>query len=177
MWKIINSWYTRWYQGNKKPAFTECRHGADWEIWTLAPVSRPTPLAGEPLHHLGKSANRRARNSPIKKLAERVGFEPTWPLSQTVFKTASLWPLRYLSIFVFCCRCLNQLLYYITMRGSCQEKIRKSYDNKFSTFLLMINKAVCWIIFWPLKIRDFRKNRGFFSGFSENVLYILLNLV
>ena len=30
--------------------------------------------------------------------AERVGFEPTRPLGQTVFKTASLWPLRYLSI-------------------------------------------------------------------------------
>ena len=31
-------------------------------------------------------------------LAERVGFEPTRPCGQTVFKTASLWPLRYLSI-------------------------------------------------------------------------------
>ena len=30
--------------------------------------------------------------------AERVGFEPTRPLGQTVFKTASLWPLRYLSM-------------------------------------------------------------------------------
>ena len=29
--------------------------------------------------------------------AERVGFEPTRPCGQTVFKTASLWPLRYLS--------------------------------------------------------------------------------
>ena len=28
---------------------------------------------------------------------ERVGFEPTRPCGQTVFKTASLWPLRYLS--------------------------------------------------------------------------------
>ena len=43
---------------------------------------------------------------PYKKLlyivdsttAERVGFEPTRPCGQTVFKTASLWPLRYLSI-------------------------------------------------------------------------------
>ena len=31
--------------------------------------------------------------------AERVGFEPTRPCGQTVFKTASLWPLRYLSMF------------------------------------------------------------------------------
>ena len=35
---------------------------------------------------------------PVKSLAERVGFEPTWACTQTVFKTASLWPLRYLSI-------------------------------------------------------------------------------
>ena len=29
---------------------------------------------------------------------QRVGFEPTCPLGQTVFKTASLWPLRYLCL-------------------------------------------------------------------------------
>ena len=28
-------------------------YGGDGEIWTLAPISRPTPLAGEPLHQLG----------------------------------------------------------------------------------------------------------------------------
>ena len=28
-------------------------------------------------------------------MAERVGFEPTWACTLTVFKTASLWPLRY----------------------------------------------------------------------------------
>ena len=33
--------------------------------------------------------------------AERMGFEPMCPLGQTVFKTASLWPLRYLSGSVF----------------------------------------------------------------------------
>jgi len=44
---------------------------------------------------------------------------------------------------LFCCCRLNQLLYYTTMRGSCQEKISKSYDNKFSTFLLMINNKSC----------------------------------
>ena len=35
------------------------------------------------------------------QLTERVGFEPTRPCGQTVFKTASLWPLRYLSICLF----------------------------------------------------------------------------
>ena len=29
--------------------------------------------------------------------AERMGFEPMCPWGQTVFKTAALWPLRYLS--------------------------------------------------------------------------------
>ena len=29
--------------------------GGERGIWTLAPVTRPTPLAGEPLHHLGIS--------------------------------------------------------------------------------------------------------------------------
>ena len=34
-----------------------------------------------------------------QKKAQGVGFEPTRPCGQTVFKTASLWPLRYLSVF------------------------------------------------------------------------------
>ena len=48
--------------------------------------------------------------------AERVGFEPTRPCGQTVFKTASLWPLRYLSI---CC-CLRSL---------CSHRRRKWYSS------------------------------------------------
>ena len=33
-----------------------CRiFGGDGEIWTLAPIARPTPLAGAPLHHLSTS--------------------------------------------------------------------------------------------------------------------------
>ena len=35
------------------------------------------------------------------QITERVGFEPTRPFGQTVFKTASLWPLRYLSMHEF----------------------------------------------------------------------------
>ena len=55
--------------------------GADWEIWTLAPVSRPTPLAGEPLHHLGKSAK-----------IWRTGWDsnPRYVAVSPVFKTGSL---------------------------------------------------------------------------------------
>ena len=47
--------------------------------------------------------------------AERVGFEPTRPCGQTVFKTASLWPLRYLSICTFQCstsHCQTQDVFY-----------------------------------------------------------------
>ena len=61
------------------------------------------PFQGSPFNHLGTSAwlnqtliiylNRLSKNLS----AERVGFEPTRPFGQTVFKTASLWPLRYLS--------------------------------------------------------------------------------
>ena len=47
------------------------------------------PFQGSPFSLLG--------TSPRLK-TERVGFEPTCPFGQTVFKTASLWPLRYLSI-------------------------------------------------------------------------------
>ena len=46
---------------------------------------------------------------------QRVGFEPTCPLGQTVFKTASLWPLRYLCLtFIrfFHRRCQRQDVYY-----------------------------------------------------------------
>ena len=49
--------------------------GGEREIRTLAPVSRPTPLAGEPLHHLGTSPC--IQFSRRNYLAERVGFEPT----------------------------------------------------------------------------------------------------
>ena len=33
-------------------------------------------------------------------LAEAEGFEPPWACTQTVFKTASLWPLRYASVCI-----------------------------------------------------------------------------
>ena len=67
-------------------------------IWTLAPLLTTCTLSrGVPSASLGTSPNQ----FPIIKLeAERVGFEPTRPCGQTVFKTASLWPLRYLSILI-----------------------------------------------------------------------------
>ena len=41
----------------KHPQGVLFNFGGEREIRTLAPVSRPTPLAGEPLHHLGISAS------------------------------------------------------------------------------------------------------------------------
>ena len=70
------------------------------------------PFQGCPFSLLGTSANYKKYASSASILlyiglrsilrgastpAERVGFEPTRPSGQTVFKTASLWPLRYLS--------------------------------------------------------------------------------
>ena len=170
MWKIINSWYTQTGAGNKKPAFIECRFGADWEIWTLAPVSRPTPLAGEPLHHLGKSANRRARNSPIKNNGGEGGIRTHVTVKSNGFQdrlvmTASI-PLH------FYCR-INQLLYYTTVRGSCQEKIKNNRDDKFSTFWCIIYNGICWekILRWKWKIpvKFFVKN-----DFFERIYFTLL---
>ena len=72
------------------------------------------PFQGSPFNHLGTSAlvdshlaffarslfssapGTHLSGSAVQS-AERVGFEPTRPCGQTVFKTASLWPLRYLS--------------------------------------------------------------------------------
>ena len=88
-------------------------------IWTLAPLLTTCTLSrGVPSASLGTSPNQ----FPIIKLeAERVGFEPTRPFGQTVFKTASLWPLRYLSIccfstffVLFCQRMLYSIIKYLT---------------------------------------------------------------
>ena len=49
------------------------------------------------LRHCVLKENKRKSIQFWTSQAERVGFEPTRPLGQTVFKTASLWPLRYLS--------------------------------------------------------------------------------
>ena len=99
-------------------------------IWTLAPLLTTYSLSrGAPSASLGTSPNCPTQSllffqkrfilyrvvfhlsRTFLKLfsfstAERVGFEPTRPCGQTVFKTASLWPLRYLSI---CCWCAFSL--------------------------------------------------------------------
>ena len=70
----------------------------------------------------------------------------------------------------FCCR-LNQLLYYITMSGSCQGKIQNIRDKKFSTFLGIMYDRGCWELLpwiqlsrkWKIYVNFFSKN-DFFEG-------------
>ena len=65
------------------------------------------PFQGSPFSHLGISPKRLSffwhkkttDDWLVVFLTQRVGFEPTRPFGQTVFKTASLWPLRYLCIY------------------------------------------------------------------------------
>ncbi len=74
--------------------------GAEGETRTLAPVSRPTPLAGAPRHQLEYFCKcngfnhylikKRAVTNYNPHLAERVGFEPTVRCRTTVFKTVPL---------------------------------------------------------------------------------------
>ena len=63
------------------------------------------PFQGCPFSLLGTSPNSLTlkvnillSNPDSRIRAERMGFEPMRPWRQTVFKTAPLWPLRYLSI-------------------------------------------------------------------------------
>ena len=67
-----------------------------------AAINDLLPFQGSPFGQLGYFSIT-ARNHKINYYVywtERVGFEPTRPCGQTVFKTASLWPLRYLSIYL-----------------------------------------------------------------------------
>ena len=62
-----------------------------------AAINDLLPFQGSPFNHLGTSPNalliyqeRHVHKSGLFLSAERVGFEPTRPCGQTVFKTASL---------------------------------------------------------------------------------------
>ena len=87
--------------------------------------------------------------------AERVGFEPTRPLGQTVFKTASLWPLRYLSIYLFVCR------FRITSATRC---ILSQLFTVVNTFF----KLFCRKIQVFANLRTVRKNLSFHSCLVPN---------
>ena len=82
--------------------FSSClQQNGEGGIWTLAPLlttyslSRGAPSAAWVL--LQNAWNHFYIYCRHTQQAERMGFEPMRPFGQTVFKTASLWPLRYLS--------------------------------------------------------------------------------
>ena len=93
------------------------------------------PFQGCPFSLLGTSAKSRCLNiskyyivigKPFACPTERVGFEPTRPCGQTVFKTASLWPLRYLSSNVLC--------YFTKAFRFCQELFWSFFIVCFEAF-------------------------------------------
>ena len=101
-----------WQLNYSITAFHVCQHvfnffsshlqqNGEGGIWTLAPLlttyslSRGAPSAAWVL--LQNAWNHFYIYCRYTQQAERMGFEPMRPFGQTVFKTASLWPLRYLS--------------------------------------------------------------------------------
>ena len=77
------------YLKNKKNLClsTKVLSGGEDGIWTHAPVSRPTPLAGEPLHHLGTSPWWKNKSF----MWRRGRDSNSWSLARSlVFKTSSL---------------------------------------------------------------------------------------
>lgn len=68
-------------------------NGGDGEIRTLAPVTQPTPLAGEPLIATWVRLH----------LAESQGFEPWKPFGLPVFKTGAIDQLGQLSKYLILC--------------------------------------------------------------------------
>ena len=78
--------------------------GGTERIWTSAALANPSSLANCPLQPLGYCS--------IKKLAERVGFEPTIGYKpMPIFKTGALNQLDHLSIY---CLPLSVTVYILT---------------------------------------------------------------
>lgn len=92
---------------------TSVSFGAEGETRTLAPVARPTPLAGAPRHQLEYFSVCDVISHDIQlnagkmqvdyrglsacNMAEKVGFEPTVPFGITGFQDRLLKPLGHLS--------------------------------------------------------------------------------
>ena len=117
-------------------------------IWTLAPLlttyslSRGAPSTTWVLLHwlthillfarsIFSSAPGTHLSGSAVQSAERVGFEPTRPCGQTVFKTASLWPLRYLS------KALSQTCSLIIPHNTIFVKHFSKFFSFFYSFLIV----------------------------------------
>ena len=110
-------------------------------IWTLAPLlttyslSRGAPSASWVLLHKSWLMIQYIRFVERVSPAERVGFEPTRPFGQTVFKTASLWPLRYLSAFIKLLLCISDKIDNTIVTYHCQHFFTTFLNFFFTTFL------------------------------------------
>ena len=103
-----------WYYPTISPYFTvQISQSLSAHIWGLKNYRKDPVVFMDNIERRRRDLNPRAatndllpfQGSPFGQLGyfsktERVGFEPTRPFGQTVFKTASLWPLRYLSIHI-----------------------------------------------------------------------------
>ena len=126
-------------------------------IWTLAPLlttyslSRGAPSASWVLLQTKLPFNEQYEMFAEKvSPAERVGFEPTRPCGQTVFKTASLWPLRYLSMSC----ALNQRKDYSSKyRIQCQQFFQQIF---LQFFCLIFTRDL--LLFFSLYIEIFPAN-------------------
>ena len=105
--KCLRQWRAAIVEGSRLAVFTKNMDtrmgvhifGGEGGTRTLAPVTRPTPLAGAPRHQLEYFSNWLRLLKVFffirlclatEPLAERVGFEPTVRCRTTVFKTVPL---------------------------------------------------------------------------------------
>ena len=86
-------------QQKQKPAYPRGHAGFCWRR-TLAPVTRPTPLAGAPLRPLEYFSRAKSFGNDSLLMAERVGFEPTARCRVTGFQDRLLKPLGHLSVYM-----------------------------------------------------------------------------
>ena len=83
------------FLNEKAPAIAGALLGGERGIWTLATLSRPTPLAGEPLHHLGISPN--LLNCVRQRVGGESGIRTHGCLHIAGFQDRCLKPLDHLS--------------------------------------------------------------------------------
>ena len=85
-----------WFDNSPKTVFISFLRQV--EVWPLRDINFGID------YDAGNSLNTKITEPRVQTrlcLAEAEGFEPPWRCRQTVFKTASLWPLRYASVDIY----------------------------------------------------------------------------
>ena len=109
-------------------------------IWTLAPLlttyslSRGAPSASWVLLHMFNCLHKKTTKHCWWFQAQRVGFEPTCPFGQTVFKTASLWPLRYLCKYEIYFTRVSDVIHNSMAKPYCQHLFSSLFAKNFCDF-------------------------------------------